>query len=149
MIPTAFSLVQVGVFRLPATFNSQTIDGSVNRNTSHTACTDALTLFAHHIALIPCTTSVAQDQLHCVPKIVVSFHLFGAMSLAPLRTPSISSSTFSSVPSLQRLLTSRISCGDPRERGGNGYTDPELLAQRKRQKRVRKNKVVGQRKKHA
>ena len=44
----------------------------------------------------------------CVPKIVVSFHLSRAMSLAPHRTPSTSSSTFSSVPGLQRLLTSRI-----------------------------------------
>ena len=47
------------------------------------------------------------------------------MSLAPYRTPSTSSSTFSCVPGLQWLLTSRISCADPRERGGDGYTDPE------------------------
>ena len=44
----------------------------------------------------------------CVPKLVVSFHLSRAMSLAPHRTPSTSSSTLSSVPGLQRLLTSRI-----------------------------------------
>ena len=49
------------------------------------------------------------------------------MSLAPHRTPGTSSSTFSSVPGLQRLLTSRISCADPRERGSDGYTDPEPL----------------------
>ena len=33
---------------------------SVNSDTSHTACTDAHTLSACHIALIPCTTFVAQ-----------------------------------------------------------------------------------------
>ena len=129
MIPTPFSLVQVVVFRLPATFNSQATDGGVNSNTSHSACTDAHTLSAHHIALIPCTTSVAQGQPDCVAKIFVSFHFSRAMSLAPHRTPSTLSSTFSSVPGLQRLLTSRISCADPRERGGDGYTDPEPLTQ--------------------
>ena len=65
----------------------------------------------------------------CVPKLVVSFHLSRAMSLAPHRTPSTSSSTFSSVPGLQRLLTSRISCADPRERGGDGYTLIQNLSQ--------------------
>ena len=40
----------------------------VNSNTSHVACTDAHTLSAHHIALIPCTTSVAQGQPDCVAK---------------------------------------------------------------------------------
>ena len=33
-----------------------------NSNTSHTACADAHTLSAHHIPLIPCTTSLAQDS---------------------------------------------------------------------------------------
>ena len=45
----------------------------MNSNTSHTACTDAHTLSAHHIAPTPCSTSVA--LLTCVPKIIVSFHL--------------------------------------------------------------------------
>ena len=49
------------------------------------------------------------------------------MSLAPHRTRSTSSSTFSCVPGLQRLLTSRNPCADPRERGGGGYTCPEPL----------------------
>ena len=89
----------------------------VNSNTSHTACTDAHTLSAHHIALIPRTTSVAQGQPDCVPKIVVSFHLSRAMSLAPHRTPSTSSSTFSSAPGLPRLVTSRNPSADSRERG--------------------------------
>ena len=39
------------------------------------------------IALILCTTSVAQGQPDCVSKIVVSCHLSRAMSLAPHRTP--------------------------------------------------------------
>ena len=97
----------------------------MNSNTSHTACTDAHTLSAHHIALILCTTSKAQDYPDCVPKIIVSFHLSRAMSLAPHRRPNTSSSTFSSVPGLQRLLTSRIPCADPREPRSDGYTDPE------------------------
>ena len=58
----------------------------------------------------------------CVPKIVVSFHLSRAMSLAPHRTPSTSSSTFSLFQVSKRLLTSGISCADPRERGRDGYT---------------------------
>ena len=84
------------------------------------------TLSAHQIALIRCTTSVAQEP-DCVPKIVVSFRLSRAMSLALHSTPSTSSSTISSVPGLQRLLPSRNPCADPRERGGDGYTDPEPL----------------------
>ena len=47
------------------------------------------------------------------------------MSLAPHRTRSTSSSAFSSVPGLPRLLTSRIPCADPREPRGDGKTDPE------------------------
>ena len=62
----------------------------MNSNTSHTACTDAHTLSAHHIALILCT----KGQPDCVPKTVVSFHLSRAMSLAPHRAPSTSSSIF-------------------------------------------------------
>ena len=62
MIPTSLFLVQVVVFRLPATFNSQATDGGVNSDTSHTACTDAHSLSAHRIALIPCTKSVAQGS---------------------------------------------------------------------------------------
>ena len=89
----------------------------MNSNTSHTACTDANTLSAHHIARIPCTTSVAQ--------VIVSLHFSRAMSHAMHGAPSTSSSSFSSVQALQRLLTSSISCADRRERGGDGYTDPE------------------------
>ena len=70
---------------------------------------------------------MAQGQPDCVPKIVVSFHLSRAMSLAPHRTPSTSSSTFSSVPGLRRLLTSRNPCADPRERSGDGFSDLEPL----------------------
>ena len=47
------------------------------------------------------------------------------MSLAPHRTTGTSSSTFLFVPGLQRLLTSRNPCADPRERGGDGFSDPE------------------------
>ena len=83
----------------------------VNSNTSHTACTDAHSLSAHHIALIPCT----KGQTDCVPKIVFSFHLSRAMSLAPHRTPSTSSSTFFLVPG---------GCSHPEplteQAGGNG-----------------------------
>ena len=91
---------------------------SVNSNTSHTTCTDADTLSAHHIALILCTSSGAQGQLDCLPKVVVSFHLSRAMSLAPHRTPRTSASAFSTVPGLQKLLTSRNPCADPR------FSDP-------------------------
>ena len=62
-----------------------------------------------------------QGQPDSVPKIVFSFHLSRAMSLAPHRAPSTSSSTFSSVPGHQRLLTSR----NP----GDKYTDPEPLTE--------------------
>ena len=100
----------------------------VNSHISHTACTDAHTLSAHHIALIPCTTSVAQSQPDCVLKIVVSFHLSRAMSLAPHRTPSTSSSTF------HQFQVSK-SCSHPeilaQIHGSAGvtdrYTDPEPL----------------------
>ena len=104
--------------------------------TSHTACTDAHTLAAHHIAPIPCTTSVTQSQPDSVPKIVVSFHLSRAMSLL-LRTehPALHPLLFSSVPGLQKLLTSRNLCADPRERGGDGCTDPEPLRRKKRTRR--------------
>ena len=54
MIPTAF------VFACRQLSIPKQLMGSVNSNTSHTACTDAHTSSAHHIALIPCTTSVAQ-----------------------------------------------------------------------------------------
>ena len=37
------------------------------------------------------------------------------------------SSSFSSVPGLQRLLTSRNPCADSRERVSDGYTDPKPL----------------------
>ena len=47
------------------------------------------------------------------------------MFLAPHRTPSTSSFAFSSVSGLQRLLISKISCADPRERGCDGFSDPE------------------------
>ena len=94
----------------------------VNSNTFHTACTDAHTLSAHHIALIPCTTSVAHGQPGCVPKIVVSFHLSCAISHATHGTRSTSSSSFSSVPGLQGLLTFRNPCADSREHGCDGYT---------------------------
>ena len=66
----------------------------MNRTPSHSVCTAAHTLSAYHVALFPCTTSLAQGQPDCVPKTVVSFHLSRAMSLAPNRTPSTSSSTF-------------------------------------------------------
>ena len=58
---------------------------------------------------------------------ILSFHFIplARLSLAPHRTPSTSSSTFSSVPGFQRWLTSRIPCADPREPRGDGYTDPE------------------------
>ena len=134
MIPTAFFFVQVLFFVCRQLSILWQPTGCVNSNTSHTACIDAHTSSAHHIALIPCSTSVAQGQRDCVPKIVVSFHLSRAMSLAPHRTPSTSSSTFSSVPGLRRLLTSRSPCADPRERWGDGYTDPEPLTRRGRQR---------------
>ena len=44
-----------------------------------------------------------------------------AMSHAMHGTRSTYSSSFSSVPSLQRLLTSRKPCAGPREHGGEGY----------------------------
>ena len=40
---------------------------------------------------------------------------------------STSSLSFSSVPGLQRLLTCRNPGVDPRDPGGDGYTDPEPL----------------------
>ena len=67
MIPTnSFYLVQVVVFRLPATFNSQAIDGGVNRTPSHIACTDADTLSAHHTRCY--TTTRGSRVMNCVPK---------------------------------------------------------------------------------
>ena len=78
-----------------------------------------------HSFLVPHLWLKDQGQADCVPKIIVSFHLSWALSLAPHRTPSTSSSTISSVPGLQRLLTSRISCADPRGPRGDGQTDPE------------------------
>ena len=50
------------------------------------------------------------------------------MSLAPRSTLSNSSSTSPTVTGLQRLLTSRIPCADPRETRGDGFTDPEPRA---------------------
>ena len=69
VIPTAFSFVQVGVFRSLATFNSQAIDGVCEQNTFSQSMyrTDAHSVSAHQIALIPCTTSVAQGNVDCVP----------------------------------------------------------------------------------
>ena len=58
----------------------------VNRTPSHRACTDAHSASAHHIALIPCTTSVAQGYTMCAQNGVCSFHLSCAMSLVPLST---------------------------------------------------------------
>ena len=89
---------------------------------SHIACIDAHIVSAHHIALILCTTSMAQGSLHCVPKIVF---VFCAVSHAMHSTLSTSSSTSPTIIGLQRLITSRISCADPREPRGNGFTDPE------------------------
>ena len=40
-------------------------------------------------------------------------------------TPSSSSSTCPTFTGLQRLITSRIPCADPREPRGDGFTDPE------------------------
>ena len=40
----------------------------VNRTACHSACTDGHIESAHHIALIPCTTSGAQGKIGCVPK---------------------------------------------------------------------------------
>ena len=53
MIPTVCSLiVQEVVFRLPATFNSQAIDGCVNRTPCNIACTDVNSVSTQHIALM-------------------------------------------------------------------------------------------------
>ena len=58
------------------------------------------------------------------PKL--SFHFISlARCLLLHRTPSTSSSSFPTVPGLQRLLTSRNSCADPREPRGDGSFDPE------------------------
>ena len=47
------------------------------------------------------------------------------MSLVPHSTLSTSSSFSPTVTGLQRLITSRFTCTDPREPRGDGRTDPE------------------------
>ena len=93
VIPTAFSLVQEVVFRLPATFNSQAIDGRVWTVTPLTQHVQMRTLCPHitvHSVFVP-HLWLKVNLIMC-SKIVVSFHLSRAISLAPHRTPSTSSS---------------------------------------------------------
>ena len=61
-----------------------------------------------------------------MPSTKWSFHLLRNVSRHARNTQYIFL-IFSSVPGLQRLLTSRHPCADPREHGGDGYTDPEPL----------------------
>ena len=61
----------------------------------------------------------------CLPQ--NSHSISCAMSHAMHGTRTTSSSSFSSVPGLQRFLTSRNRCADSREHGGDGYTGPEPL----------------------
>ena len=61
----------------------------------------------------------------CGPNCACSSHLSCAMSFVPHSTLSTSSSTSPTLIGLQRLITSRIPCADPREPGGDGFTDPE------------------------
>ena len=91
----------------------------VNRHTSHTA----------HFNMYRCAQSVRTSHmmLHahawlkfklCLPQ--DSHCISCAMSHAMHGTRSTSSSSFSSVPGLQMLLTSRNPCADPREHGSDG-----------------------------
>ena len=97
---------------------------TVNRTPSHSACADAHIVSAHHIAFIPCTTSVAQGNLDCVPS-VCSFHLSCAMSHAVHSTLGTPSSTSPTIIGLQRFITSTNPCADSRELRGDGFTDLE------------------------
>ena len=103
-------------------FSDSELLSCVNRTPSQSACTDAHIVSAHHIAHIPCTTSVAQSNLDCVPKIVF---VVCAVSHAMHSTLSNPSSTSPTITGLQRLITSRNPCTDPREPRGDGFTDPE------------------------
>ena len=84
-------------------------------------CTHARSLSSHHTW---CYTLTRDSSSSCAFH-KNSVHLSHAMSRAIHGTLSTSSTPFSSVPGLQRLLTSRNPCADPREPGVDGYTDPE------------------------
>ena len=77
--------------------------------------TDAHIVSAQNIALIPCTTSAAQGNLDCVPKIVFVFCAVSHAIHSTLSTPS----------STSPLITCSEPCADPREPRGDGFTDPE------------------------
>ena len=73
VIPTAFSLVRVVVFRLPATFNSKGTDGECEQNTFSHQHVQMRTLCPHitlHSFLVPHLWLKVN-----LPKMVVSFHL--------------------------------------------------------------------------
>ena len=103
----------------------------VNRTPSHIACTDAHIVAAHHIALIPCTTSVAQgSRIVCpkhflVPSLVPRHVSRPALYTQHLSSLSLASTSPSFTGSGSRLITSRIHCADSRGLRGDGFTDPE------------------------
>ena len=101
----SFFLIVKVFFSLAGNFHFPGNGRGVNRTPSHSACTDAHSVSAQHMAFIPCTTSVAQGNLDCVPKIVF---VFRAVSHAVHSTLSTPSSTSPTITGLQRLITSRI-----------------------------------------
>ena len=101
-------------FRLPETFNSLANDGECQqRHLSHSI------FFNMNRCAESVRTSHMMLHAHAWLKFKLCLHL---LRNVPRST---SSSSFSSVPGLQTLLTSRNPCADPREHGGDGHTDPQ------------------------
>ena len=96
----------------------------VNSNTSHTACTDAHTLSAHHIALIPCTTSKAPRLTWlCAQNNRFQFISLARCLLLHTEHPALHPLFFPLFQVSKGWLTSRIPCADPREPRVTGYTE--------------------------
>ena len=98
----------------------------VNRTPCHTACTDADTLSAQHIALIYYTLTRGSSCafLKIVIPSLVSRHV-SRPAPSIVSSISLSSTSPSFTGSRSRVITSRIHCADSRGFGGDGFTNPE------------------------
>ena len=112
--------------RLPATFNSQAIDGRCEQNTFshfmyrhiHFVSTSHVMLHAHAWLKLNCVPKTFSHPISGFAPCLTVHSAFCPLLLFPLLL-------LLSPAQAPRLITSRIHCAASRDLGGDGFTDPE------------------------
>ena len=121
MIPTnSFHQVQEMVFRLPATFNCQAIDGEEGGRGEPNTFSHCMYRRRHFVS-----TSHMMLHAHAWLKLNTPSLVSRHVSRPAQCSFSVSCTSPSFTGSSSRSITSRIHCADSRAFRGDGFTDPE------------------------